>query len=190
MDADSRTMKYGPYSSEVVEVVDFAKHGNLVGGIGPPPAHKVTTTHEMERVHTLEYHVPHRYKANESFLIWRDILANEVSTFFCITEEEVPHATHNLHRCLAGLERELIDVVKERLPKKYADPEYRDYEMIAYCIWTIAYHRAIFGIKEGSFFERMFDLYKSGGYPCGWEGIYPEGRFIVYYPPAEELASE
>ncbi|HET9954527.1 MAG TPA: hypothetical protein VFQ61_08480 [Polyangiaceae bacterium] len=42
--------------------------------------------------------------------------------------------------------------------------------------------RAVFGTGEG-FFEELFRVYASGGWPCGWEGPYPDsGKLIAYYP--------
>ena len=31
-------------------------------------------------------------------------------------------------------------------------------------------------------FEKLYTVYKSGGWPCGWEGNFPEGKLIVFYP--------
>ncbi|PFI73957.1 hypothetical protein COK13_29330 [Bacillus cereus] len=36
--------------------------------------------------------------------------------------------------------------------------------------------------KVDNFYERIFEVYKLGVWPCGWEGEYPEGRIIVYSP--------
>lgn len=41
--------------------------------------------------------------------------------------------------------------------------------------------RMIRGDKN-EFFEKMFEIYKLGGWPCGWNGKYPEGNFITYFP--------
>ncbi|HAG44068.1 MAG TPA: hypothetical protein DCL31_12985, partial [Clostridium sp.] len=40
--------------------------------------------------------------------------------------------------------------------------------------------RAIIG-KENSFFEKKFAVYLSGGWPCGWEGNFPNGKMKVFY---------
>lgn len=42
-------------------------------------------------------------------------------------------------------------------------------------------YKMIGGYKK-EFFEKMFEIYKLGGWPCGWNGKYPEGNFIVYFP--------
>jgi len=31
-------------------------------------------------------------------------------------------------------------------------------------------------------YENIFEVYKAGGYPCGWEGAYPRGRLVVFVP--------
>lgn len=36
--------------------------------------------------------------------------------------------------------------------------------------------------KTDNFYEKIFEVYKHGGWPCGWKGIYPEGEIIVYVP--------
>ena len=40
--------------------------------------------------------------------------------------------------------------------------------------------RAIIGEKD-NFFEKIFQVYLSGGWPCGWDGDYPNGKLKVYY---------
>lgn len=41
--------------------------------------------------------------------------------------------------------------------------------------------RAILG-KSNHFFEKIFEIYLSGGWPCGWEGNFPNGKIKVFYP--------
>lgn len=45
----------------------------------------------------------------------------------------------------------------------------------------IAFHRMLEGAAD-TFFERQFALYRAGWLPCGWEGVYPDGRFKAYRP--------
>ena len=33
-----------------------------------------------------------------------------------------------------------------------------------------------------NFYEKIFKVYKQGGWPCGWNGKYPSGEIIVYVP--------
>jgi len=46
-------------------------------------------------------------------------------------------------------------------------------------LYNCAYRRAVLGYKEG-LFEEIFDAYKSGGWPCGWKGNFPEGALVVF----------
>lgn len=36
--------------------------------------------------------------------------------------------------------------------------------------------------KTDNFYEKIFEVYKVGGWPCGWKGTYPNGEVIVYVP--------
>jgi hypothetical protein len=36
--------------------------------------------------------------------------------------------------------------------------------------------------KTDNFYEKIFEIYKQGGWPCGWKGTYPIGEIIVYVP--------
>ena len=36
--------------------------------------------------------------------------------------------------------------------------------------------------KVDNFYEKVFKVYKMGGWPCGWKGEYMEGKMIVYLP--------
>lgn len=54
------------------------------------------------------------------------------------------------------------------------DDAYADIVNCAIC-------RAIYG-QNDSLFERLYNAYKWGGWPCGWEGNFLEGKLIVFYP--------
>ncbi|MGG2088038.1 cytoplasmic protein [Priestia aryabhattai] len=36
--------------------------------------------------------------------------------------------------------------------------------------------------KTDNFYEKIFEVYKQGGWPCGWKGTYPIGEIIVHVP--------
>ena len=36
--------------------------------------------------------------------------------------------------------------------------------------------------KTDNFYEEIFEVYKKGGWPCGWKGTHPIGDIIVYVP--------
>ncbi|MEC1635787.1 cytoplasmic protein [Bacillus mojavensis] len=37
-------------------------------------------------------------------------------------------------------------------------------------------------VTKDNLFEKMFQVYKSGGWPCGWEGTYSEGKLVAFIP--------
>lgn len=41
--------------------------------------------------------------------------------------------------------------------------------------------RGLYGDND-SLFEKMYYVYKSGGWPCGWEGNFPEWKLMAFYP--------
>ena len=34
--------------------------------------------------------------------------------------------------------------------------------------------------KLHPFNEKLLDIYKLGGFPCGWRGEFPEGKILIY----------
>lgn len=59
------------------------------------------------------------------------------------------------------------------------------------CEWEInlqncAESRGFLGLSDG-FWEGVFQVYRRGWQPCGWQGIFPEpGRVVAYAPPVVE----
>jgi len=48
-------------------------------------------------------------------------------------------------------------------------------------LYNCAFSRAVSGTRN-SFFEKIYEVYKKGGWPCGWKGEYPAGLMVVYFP--------
>jgi hypothetical protein len=47
-------------------------------------------------------------------------------------------------------------------------------------LWFCAENRAFNGLTD-NFWERMFQLYQQGMWPCGWYGVFPSpGKFVAY----------
>ncbi|MEQ8819594.1 MAG: hypothetical protein RLY93_05070 [Sumerlaeia bacterium] len=65
------------------------------------------------------------------------------------------------------IDRQLRGPLKEALDEILAD--YQGCMMSRY----------VFG-KESPFFEKLFAAYRMGSWPCGWSGVFPEGRLIVF----------
>ena len=118
---------------------------------------------------------------------WRDILeyAGMCGSDFPIEAAErrksVPGLTESLSRLMDG---EVSRSLDRRLKGRYSENDI----LYIWCnIEFIMEYRSTFG-RALPFIERLIELYRLGGYPCGWDGIHPEGRLVVYFPP-EETAS-
>ena len=55
-----------------------------------------------------------------------------------------------------------------------------DLENSVYDFFECIRTRAIVG-KKNHLYEKIFEVYLSGGWPCGWSGNYPNGALKVYY---------
>lgn len=64
--------------------------------------------------------------------------------------------------------------VTKHLEAEVLDDVYGD---LINCIRT----RAIVG-KKNHLYEKIFEVYLSGGWHCGWSGNYPNVALKVYYP--------
>lgn len=67
--------------------------------------------------------------------------------------------------------------LRQTIPEDYSD----FFENITVDLRNCAINRAINGDGE-NFYEQIFKIYKSGGFPCGWDGEYPEeGKIIAFF---------
>jgi hypothetical protein len=71
----------------------------------------------------------------------------------------------------------VLNSFHDRVDDKYQDISDDATADLCNCLQS----RAIQGDTPG-FFERMFKVYTQGLWPCGWDGDYPDGRFIACVP--------
>lgn len=85
---------------------------------------------------------------------------------------------------LNNFEDELYEIFNcsENYSENFIPFEYYDiFEEIQGDIYMCALNRLVNG-KVDNFYEKLFEIYKEGAWPCGWEGIFPEGKLIVFNP--------
>lgn len=84
---------------------------------------------------------------------------------------------------LNSMERPIREIIQssENYPGDFVLQYIDIFEEIIGDLHMCALNRLVNG-KVDNFYERIFEVYKLGGWPCGWEGEYPEGRVIVYSP--------
>nr|WP_309690158.1 hypothetical protein [Armatimonas sp.] len=69
--------------------------------------------------------------------------------------------------------------IVQQLPEAFREFAYDMHQDFVEC----ALSRALRG-QESEFYERIFQAYQAGYFPCGWSGKWPEGRLVVFAIPA------
>jgi hypothetical protein len=62
------------------------------------------------------------------------------------------------------------------------------FEDITADLQHVALSRVVMKAPPG-LFTQMWDVYRQGGWPCGWEGSYPDGRLVVFQPAVDHPRS-
>ncbi len=161
-------MKYGKNQVLVEEVIDVARKMN----------HAVSVEKPKSIVITNEYSDIERYAFDELYgedeYTWSDIRQLENSEvkgkLYELDAESKPEGLEDLTEVIA-------DILRESMPEEYSD----FFENVVVDLKNCAINRAVNG-KLDNFYETILQIYKSGGFPCGWKGNYPdEGQIIAYY---------
>lgn len=112
-------------------------------------------------------------------------LALDEQTWTDIREEEMSLVRKELYNIpnYRDFKNQLNDI-DERLNSYLEDnvlDEFSDaFNEIFSDFLNIAINRAVNGNKN-NFHEKLFEIYKAGGWPCGWEGSYPKGKIVAYF---------
>lgn len=173
--AKSTIMRFGRHTDAVQEVVQFVRARCLLRRTPNDPIPSgIEMRFKPQEPIDLMYKPPDHPNIPAGYLMWFDIRQNESAEFFC-------------HPSTEKFRRELFDVIdrfgpaiERDLPSDFLTDRDVIAGWIAEDLKYIAQGRAVFGRKE-SLFERMFQCYQCGGYPCGWRGNFPEGQMLVYF---------
>lgn len=112
-------------------------------------------------------------------LSWTDLRAIEASKLLRSTYNDPAGWLRAEVRGLAG---RFTEELMERLP-----PPYRPIaDDVAADLRNIALSRAVPEAGSG-LFRQVWDAYRLGSWPCGWEGSYPAGRLVVFQPSRASL---
>ncbi|WP_019637144.1 hypothetical protein [Paenibacillus fonticola] len=162
-------MKYGEYSSLVEEVINYIQSNQLFQGNKQlddeftiiddfEQAQEIAWTQDLDIVDTL----------------WEYVKSSEDSEIIGKVYEKE----------LRSVERELKELFDstESYSEGFFPSGYLDIiEEVQGDLFMCAINRLVNG-KTNNFYEELFRIYQSGGWPCGWEGKYPEGRIITFIP--------
>jgi len=165
-------VRYGIHTEHVEEVLRFAQAGALLVPGTARPIH-VTQIDDLAQAKLLAWQEV--YGPEE--LLWSDIRQREMSN---IKREAYNSETFTeVRTTLSSLLEELPSVVRRGLSGDHAEL----LDDVVADLFNCAFSRAFHGPGDG-FFERLFAVYRAGGWPCGWDGDYPLGRVVAYYRSA------
>ena len=112
----------------------------------------------------------------EGYRNWQDLRIFELHVFYDFRRDT------GIDRRQYALDMEAIDnrlspLIEQqligRLPEDFAIEIEQDLNMIRR-------FRGVLG-ETPHMMNTLFMMYRSGGFPCGWDGKFPEGKMVVYY---------
>lgn len=161
-------MYQNEYRFLVDEVVEFSKKFSVSSNLNA--SIRISAISDIDEAMHLAFDEVY----GEEEYSWKDIRELEMSqvwdVYYTLSEDVRP----------VNLE-ELLELISENVRNslnKYDE----FYEEIVADLNNCAISRAVNGKDETNFFEKLFEIYKAGGLPCGWQGEYPDGKIVAYLP--------
>jgi len=165
-------MSFGTHTNLVQEVLDFAKSGNLLKPLGHTVQDsRCVVVASLDEAKACAWESVY---GTQEFL-WTDIREKAVSDLKATTYSGFESGVARFD--FAKLLPILTKHVKMQLDEKHRDL----LDDIVADLFNSACNRALHG-SDDHFFEHVFSIYRFGGWPCGWQGDYPDGRFLTYFP--------
>ena len=152
----------------IEEVIQLSK--NLQNTNGAKKPDEVIIIHKYEKIK--EFALEKVYGEDE--YNWSDIRQQEMS--------KIKGKLYRMNK-ETKLERieHLTETISSHLRASIPNEYSVFFENIVIDLRNCAINRAVYGVTN-NFYEIIFKVYKSGEFPCGWEGEYPEeGKLIAYY---------
>lgn len=174
-------MKFEKFRDDVQKVIDFAMQCKFLFGDTPPKGIDVKVVPEIPK---------DTWSAGPDGKNYKDIGEGELE--FCgireIENAKVYEEVFKEKNKESEIDRigqifrngRLYKMVLRDLPSNL---ENRDLiaDFIAGDMLDCAQSRIAFG-RSGNFWDKVFEIYKSGGMPVGWSGKYPEGKLMAIFP--------
>jgi hypothetical protein len=159
-------MNFVLHAAEAEEVLEFVKNSSLSFKPSIDVAERFAMTADFEgavdRARTQEF---------SDGRLWTDVLAWEIRG---VLGEY--YACDNWRSAKVTPDVDAVGrLVQRRLPKEYREVTGE----VCNDMYNCFIKRAIRGRKP-DLFEDIFDAYRAGYWPCGWEGEYPSGRLVVF----------
>ena len=160
------------------EVLEFVTKGGLLSFSGELEPDKVMAVSSLEDA--LAY--AKSQELPEDVSIWADLKAYQFSEYQDVTSSLPPSEYSALHKELDTLEDRIVQVAWDRLvAREDLEASEELAQDIAPDLAHVAAARFLGGKQLSPFADELFSLYRTGGWPCGYKGEYPHGKFIVYW---------
>lgn len=158
----------------VEEVVKFAEEGPLLRPGATVGGERVRVIHDFEEAKEFAYH---RYLTDdEDAMNWTDLRERQAAKAVGAIYSDP--AKQPLYDQAAALDDRLA-AAAQRLPPAYAEV----CDDVVADLHNCVVSRMVFGAGD-RLFDRVWDAYRRGGWPCGWVGAFPDGELVVFVPPA------
>lgn len=183
-------------TASVEEVVTLARSGRILQGLLGALQDEMLVVRSVRRAaaYALLGEIPgtdpdaeYDAEEDEGALSWFDIRSLEASQIRKLAYE-YPDYREMRTPFKRQLSEDIDRPIHKRLPMSYGpDPDhlidFRD--EVSSDLVHCAEARALTDGTGLPFWERLFEVYKAGGFPCGWYGKYPDGTLIVYVASGE-----
>jgi hypothetical protein len=165
---------YGPHNALVEDVIAAVEQGRVFR-----PSHPVDAPGALviDAIADAKEYAWSRPIAGDESSTWNDLREDEVAPFHAVPYDH-PERRPAYEAVEARLEW-FFDVLRAKLPAPYADL----IDDVAADLRHCALNRALHGLVPDSFWERVWQVYRQGAWPCGWDGEYPAGRMVIFQPP-------
>lgn len=160
-------MKFGVNTPLVDEVIQLAQD-RLIFAKYTDAASTWTRIYDLQDAEQLAWHAT--FGDNE--YTWSDIREREIAE----ANSRGYYLPKQVQDALEANLTTLTRLIQPQLDEKYIEL----FDDIVGDLYNCALNRAVHGAS--GFYEEVFRAYRSGGWPCGWDGNYPDGRLAVYYP--------
>ena len=83
---------------------------------------------------------------------------------------------------MESIKSEYIEILSEKVKKSSIIDDIGEDVLIDFksCMIDLFLSDYYSDCYEGEFHKHLLDIYLSGHLPCGWNGKYPQGKFMVY----------
>jgi hypothetical protein len=182
---EERRMDLGPHADDVLDIVELVESGVIFRDPRPPLDSGLILINDMAEASN--YGFTEANSRDGRYWEWRELLAFAGEPY---SREEIDKNHYAVLRSVPGLTDRLVDLMEYRIGpslEMQLRPKHKE-DTVLYMYGTFDFimsHRATSG-RALPFIERLVEIYRLGGHPCGWAGPYPEGQLVACFPPKDD----